>query len=179
MPRPFPFPLTAAALGACTSLIVGACAHDVARSPRTNAVAEDALAGCLTDRSDPAVTTWTCGSELVLVESWVPSASERELADAFDGFAASLGETPRRVDSVYAVGGARHTAMRLEGSGQPGALVDAQMVAIATGSGVRLVTCSNKDPKRSCGAATSGLVTQLGAAGGGAGRAGGAGAPLW
>lgn len=123
------------------------------------------LAKCVQDQSDPEITSWQCAGAsggLTVVESVLESVGDRDLELAFEGFARSFGgATPRRVDSSYAAGNTHHTAMRLEGSGEPGALVEAQMVAVAIGGGVRLVTCSTKDPKLSCTPVMSHLVNEL------------------
>ena len=75
-----------------------------------------------------------------------------------DQFAAAFsGPTTRRVDSVYTAGDARHAWMRLERTGDSGPL-EAQMVAVATGGGFRLVTCSSRDPEAPCGPVVSSLV---------------------
>jgi hypothetical protein len=104
------------------------------------------------------VRAYHCG-ELTLVEAVVLSASERDVAIAFDEFAAAFaGETPKRVDSVYTSGDARHTWMRLEGKTTSGAAVEAQMVAVVRAGGVRLVTCSTKSAQAPCGPVVASLV---------------------
>lgn len=152
------------------------------------------LARCVQDQSDLEITSWQCpgaGGGLTVVESVLAAVGDRDLELAFDGFARSFGgAAPRRVDSSYAAGNAHHTAMRLEGSGEPGGLVEAQMVAVAVGGGLRLVTCSTKDPKLSCAPVMAHLVNEL--AGGrhdrggpaalrdaGAGGAGRGAPPVW
>lgn len=107
---------------------------------------------------DPDLRSWHCGG-LTAVETVVSSASERELALAFEHFAARFGgDRPRRVDSAYVRGEARHTAIRLEGEGPRGEQVEAQMVAVVEGDGVRLVTCSTRDAAAACAPVVAHLV---------------------
>jgi len=114
------------------------------------------LSRCERLENDPDVTSWSCG-KLTVVQTMVEAASEREVAMAFDGFAASFGAgDARRVDSTYVRGG--HAAMRLEGKGPRGEPIEAQMVAVAVGNGVRLVTCSTKDAWTPCAPVVAHLV---------------------
>ncbi len=101
------------------------------------------LARC--ERSvDHDVTSWSCDG-LTAVDAVVLHATEKDIASAFEGFAATFGaEAARRVDSVYHKGNARHATMRIEGQGPEGSRVEAQMVAVQIGDGVHLVTCSSK-----------------------------------
>lgn len=109
------------------------------------------LADCQESVPAPDVRAWEC-RDLTAVETLVLSAEPRDLELAFDGFAARFGgEHPRRIDSVYTRGDTRHVVMRLEGDGALGAVVDAQMVAIAIGGGFKLVTCSSKAVSKPCG----------------------------
>lgn len=112
---------------------------------------ESMLAECQESVPAPDVRAWEC-RDLTAVETVVLSAEPRDLELAFDGFAARFGgEHPRRIDSVYTRGDTRHVAMRLEGDGSLGAVVDAQMVAISIGGGFKLVTCSSKAADKPCG----------------------------
>lgn len=138
-------------------VLVGCAAAPPPNDTKVLDAGDSLLARCQKDTQDADVTAFRCGS-LTAVETIVLSASEREVGIAFDQFAASFsGPTTRRIDSVYAAGDARHTWMRLERSGTSGPL-EAQMVAVATGGGVRLVTCSTRDPKVPCGPVVSSLV---------------------
>jgi hypothetical protein len=102
------------------------------------------LARCERQRADPDVTSWNCGN-LTAVEAVVSTASDRDVTAAFDGFAATFGgDGSRRVDSNYASGAAHHTAMRIEGRAASGEAVEARMVAVRIGGGVRLYTCSSR-----------------------------------
>ncbi|NUP08789.1 MAG: hypothetical protein HOW73_22300 [Polyangiaceae bacterium] len=127
------------------------------------------LDACQQQRESPEVTAWYCG-DLTAIEAVVLSATDREVALAFDEFAANFaGKSVKRVDSEYAKGEARHKTMRLEGQGRAGESLEGEMVAVSIGNGVRLVTCSNRtDPAKprghtvpatpSCGAVVSHLV---------------------
>ncbi len=138
--------------------LLSACA---AASPPEAPVLEhgDAmLARCDKDEQEPDVRAFRCG-QLTAVETVVLAASPQEIALAFDQFAARFpGQSPRRVDSVYTAGQSRHTWMRLEGSGEAGRPVEAQMVAVVTGDGARLVICSSRDPDAPCGPVVASLV---------------------
>ncbi|MBK6517468.1 MAG: hypothetical protein IPM79_10400 [Polyangiaceae bacterium] len=103
------------------------------------------LDACVVQREADEVTSVRCG-ELLAVEALVLSATEQEIAAAFDDFAVSFGGAgvPRRVESEYAKGDARYKTMRLEGTDRAGAPLEAQMVAVLVGNGARLVTCSSK-----------------------------------
>lgn len=115
------------------------------------------LARCERDERDMDVRAFYCGG-LTAVETVVLSASDRDVVIAFDQFAASFsGESPKRVDSVYTSGESRQTWMRLEGT-QNGRPLEAQMVAVVQGEGVRLVTCSTRDETAPCGPVVSSLV---------------------
>jgi hypothetical protein len=76
------------------------------------------LDACVVQREADEVTSVRCG-ELLAVEALVLSATEQEIAAAFDDFAVSFGGAgvPRRVESEYAKGDARYKTMRLEGDG--------------------------------------------------------------
>lgn len=142
--------MVALALCALVSGSIGAGCADppVPVAPRDG---ESMLAECLESEPAPDVRAWEC-RDLTAVETVVLSAEPRDLQLAFDGFAARFGgEHPRRIDSVYTRGDTRHVAMRLEGDGSLGAVVDAQMVAVAIGSGFKLVTCSSKAADKPCG----------------------------
>ncbi len=122
---------------------------------------ESTLADCTELQPAPEVRSWECGG-LVAVETLVLSVEARDLELAFDGFEQSFGgKSPRRIDSVYTAGDAKHTAMRLEGQSEQGAPVEAHMVAVSLGDGVKLVTCSSKDPAKSCGPVIAELVQEL------------------
>lgn len=137
--------------------LVGCAATPLPNDPEALVAGDSMLARCQKETQDADVTAFHCGS-LTAVETIVLSASEREVSVAFDQFAAAFsGPTTRRIDSVYTAGDARHTWMRLERSSTAGPL-EAQMVAVATGGGVRLVTCSTRDPKSPCGPVVSSLV---------------------
>lgn len=125
----------------CLMLLVG-CAQPRAIGP-THDVGM-LLDRCQEQRDSPDVTAWTCG-DLTAVEAVVLSATDREISMAFEDFASNFGgRDVRRVDSAYAKGDTRHTTMRLEGRGKKGESLEAQMVAVVVGRGVRLVTCSDK-----------------------------------
>ncbi len=122
-----------------------------ARGPVAPRDGESMLADCQESVPAPDVRAWEC-RDLTAVETLVLAAEPRDLELAFDGFAARFGgEHPRRIDSVYTRGDSRHVIMRLEGDGSLGAVVDAQMVAIAIGGGFKLVTCSSKAASKPCG----------------------------
>jgi hypothetical protein len=141
----------------CVLAVVGCAASPPPAAPDVLATGDSILAGCEKDESDEDVRAYYCG-QLTAVEAVVLSASEHDLDIAFERFAASFsGSSPRRVDSVYSSGEARHTWMRLEGTGDRGTL-EAQMVAVELGGGVRLVTCSTRDAKTPCGPVVSSLV---------------------
>ena len=141
------FLASGAALGACTPGPVAAPAAP-AGGPT--------LAHCEEERQDADVRSFHCGG-LTAVETTLLSATDHDVGVAFDQFAAAFsGPSTRRVDSVYTAGAERQTWMRLERATPRGAL-EAQMVAVATGGGVRLVTCSTRDPKVQCGPVVSSL----------------------
>lgn len=136
-----PAPRRALALALPLALALTACAAapDRAQAPRSVGV----LDGCAIQREADEVTSVRCG-DLLAVEAVVLSATEQEVAAAFDEFASSFGavRAPRRVESEYVKGDARHRSMRLEGDDRTGAPLEAQMLAVMVGSGARLVTCS-------------------------------------
>lgn len=153
--------LCPAALLAATTIACGASAPPPARSPSNGA---QLLARCARDASPPQaaeqVTSWSC-EDLTAVETLVLSASDQDIALAFDGFAANFpGHGVKRVDAKYIQGDTRRTAMRLEGNGPSGETIEAQMVAVAIGNGVRLVTCSSKDRRSPCGPVIEMLVQE-------------------
>ena len=130
------------------SALFGCAAGPEAVAPRDG---ETMLAECQESEPAPDVRAWEC-RDLTAVETLVLAAEPRDLELAFDGFAARFGGPhPRRIDSVYTRGDTRHVAMRLEGDGTLGAIVDAQMVAIAIGGGFKVVTCSSKAAAKPCG----------------------------
>lgn len=150
MYRPGPFLAVLLSLAGCASAPPPA-------EPSKLAEGDFMLANCHEEKQDADVRAFHCG-KLTAVETLVLSASDHDLHSAFDQFAATFsGPTTRRVDSVYTAGDARHTWMRLEQNGDSGP-VEAQMVAVATGGGVRLVTCSTRDPKAPCGPVVTSLV---------------------
>lgn len=129
--------------------------------PKAPQDGESVLADCQESAPAPDVRAWEC-PDLTAVETIVLSAEQADIALAFDGFAARFGgDHPRRVDSVYTRGDTRHVAMRLEGNGKTGGIVDAQIVAISVGGGFKLVTCSSKDQKSPCGPVIDTLVHGL------------------
>lgn len=133
------------------------CAAEALPPPRP----ADALAGCLEERQSEDVTAWTCGP-LTVVETLVLDASPEDVALAFDGFARNFGGVaPKRLDSTYAAGEARHKAVKLESMTESGEPTEAQMIAVAVGSGYRLVTCATKDARRPCGPVMASLVLEL------------------
>ncbi len=137
------------------------CASGAPTEPATGAselaVGADVLSHCAADAHELDVRAWSC-ERLTAVETFVESASEHDVAQAIDGFAASFpANSPKRVDSVYAVGNARHTWVRLEGTSSRGEPVEAQMVAVAMGPSVRLVTCSSHGDA-TCGPVVAQLV---------------------
>jgi hypothetical protein len=144
----------------CGGLLLAGCGSGEvapARAPSELAVGAEFLAHCPADASELDVRAWSC-DRLTAVETFVESASDRDVAQAIDGFAASFpANSPRRVDSVYAVGNARHTWVRLEGTTSRGEPVEAQMVAVAMGPSVRLVTCSSHGDV-ACGPVVAELV---------------------
>lgn len=152
--------LCPAALLAATTF---ACGGTAAPPPPPAPDAEQLLARCAREANEE-VTSWSCAN-LTAVETLVLSASEQDIALAFDGFAANFsGQAVKRVDAKYIQGDTRHTAMRLEGHGPGGQTLEAQMVAVAIGNGVRLVTCSSKDSRSPCGPVIELLVHERGAA---------------
>lgn len=151
--------LCPAALLAATTIACGA-----STPPPTPPVSdgEQLLARCTQEDSPPHadehVTSWSCAN-LTAVETLVLSASDQDIALAFDGFAANFsGQAVKRVDAKYIQGDTRRTAMRLEGHGPTGQAIEAQMVAVAIGNGVRLITCSSKDAASPCGPVIEMLV---------------------
>lgn len=129
--------------------------------------AEAMLSRCDHQQDAEDVTSWRCG-ELLAIEAVVLPANDRDIKLAFDDFAATFGgASVRRVDSIYTKGDSRVSAMRLEGEGPNGEALEAQMVAVMVGSGVRMVTCSNRststrrpvgEVSASCGAVVAHLV---------------------
>ncbi|NUO53857.1 MAG: hypothetical protein HOV80_33860 [Polyangiaceae bacterium] len=138
-------------------VLSGCAAASPAETPEVLEVGDSMLARCERNDQDVDVRAFYCGG-LTAVETVVLSASDRDVVIAFEQFAASFsGASPKRIDSVYTAGEARHTWMRLEGT-QDGRPLEAQMVAVAQGGGVRLVTCSTRDETAPCGPIVSSLV---------------------
>jgi len=131
-----------------------------ATAPTTGAptTSGDPLSHCAETAEESDVRSWSCG-ELTAVEAIVASASDDDVKHAIDGFAARFpGTSPRRVDSIWAVGDSRHTWVRLEGTSNRGEPVEAQMVAVESGPSVRMVTCSTHGSDQSCGPVVARLV---------------------
>jgi hypothetical protein len=119
----------------------------------------DPLSRCAETREGSDFRSWSCGDHLTAIETWVEVASDRDVKLAIDGFAATFpAASPKRVDSIWAVGNARHTWVRLEGTSNRGQPLEAQMVAVEMGEGVRLVTCQAQGPEEACGPVVAKLV---------------------
>lgn len=123
--------------------LAGCAKPTPAAAPLDGAAGARMLARC-ERTADRDVTSWSCDG-LTAVDAIVLHATEKDVASAFEGFAATFGgEGARRVDSFFHKGNARHVTMRIEGQGPEGRGVEAQMVAVQVGEGVHLVTCSSK-----------------------------------
>ncbi|MFO0552620.1 MAG: hypothetical protein U0271_29790 [Polyangiaceae bacterium] len=139
--------------------VFGAVGCGAATPPAREPDGAAILGACTELHPSEDVSSWECGHGVTAVEAFVNSASEREISIAFDEFAQSFGVAgARRVDSLYTSGNTRNLAVRIDADAASGEFLDAQMVAVTMGRGVRLVTCSSRDRAAPCSPLIAALV---------------------